>query len=174
MKAAARRRLLKSLAVTGGALIVGRHAPKDWVKPVVETVALPAHAQTSVCPVLEAAPRSAGFVLSMSTVLRDLGQIRVQTTFRNIHATNNMQFAGNFQLTTTPGGTAPPTLPVTVNSAPAGIVPPGSTFTYDLTIDLSGLPATDTNILFRPVDENLFGTIGPLHAEIVSSTSTCG
>ena len=69
MKAAARRRLLKSLAVTGGALIVGRHAPKDWVKPVVETVALPAHAQTSVCPVLEAAPRSAGFVLSMHHTL---------------------------------------------------------------------------------------------------------
>ena len=42
-----RRRLLKSLAVGGGAMSAAKVVPEAWVKPVVDSVVLPAHSQTS-------------------------------------------------------------------------------------------------------------------------------
>ena len=42
-----RRRLLKALAVGGGAVVVGNSLPASWTKPVIESVVLPAHAQAS-------------------------------------------------------------------------------------------------------------------------------
>jgi len=43
-----RRKLLKSLAAGGGAIIAGKTLPEKWTKPAVDAVMLPAHAQTSV------------------------------------------------------------------------------------------------------------------------------
>ena len=45
-KNAKRRQLL---AVLGGGSIVAATAPTSWVKPVISSVVLPAHAQTSLC-----------------------------------------------------------------------------------------------------------------------------
>ncbi len=45
----ARRRVLKTLAAGGGVVVAGKTLPQSWYKPVVETVVLPAHAQTSGC-----------------------------------------------------------------------------------------------------------------------------
>ena len=42
-----RRQLLKALAVGGGAVVVGNSLPESWMKPVIESVVLPAHAQAS-------------------------------------------------------------------------------------------------------------------------------
>jgi len=42
-----RRKLLKSLAIGSGAVIAGKSLPENWTKPVVSSVLLPAHAQTS-------------------------------------------------------------------------------------------------------------------------------
>ncbi len=42
-----RRRLLKALAVSGSALAGVKVLPDAWVKPVVESVVVPAHAQAS-------------------------------------------------------------------------------------------------------------------------------
>lgn len=42
-----RRKLLKSLAAGSGAILAGKSLPDTWVSPVVDTVILPAHAQTS-------------------------------------------------------------------------------------------------------------------------------
>lgn len=42
-----RRRLLKSLLVGGGILTTAPSLPRAWVRPVVQAVVLPAHAQTS-------------------------------------------------------------------------------------------------------------------------------
>ena len=42
-----RRRLLKALAATGGAVSVSSLLPGKWVKPVVEVGMLPAHALVS-------------------------------------------------------------------------------------------------------------------------------
>lgn len=41
-----RRKLIQLLA-TGGVVTSAKVIPTDWAKPVVETVALPAHAQTT-------------------------------------------------------------------------------------------------------------------------------
>lgn len=46
-KVSSRRRLLKSITVGSGFLAAGASLPPAWRKPVVDAVALPAHAQTS-------------------------------------------------------------------------------------------------------------------------------
>ena len=42
-----RRKLLKSIAAGSGAIVAGKSLPDSWSKPVVDSVILPAHAQTS-------------------------------------------------------------------------------------------------------------------------------
>jgi hypothetical protein len=42
-----RRKLLKSIAAGGGAVIAGKSLPENWSRPVVDSVLLPAHALTS-------------------------------------------------------------------------------------------------------------------------------
>jgi hypothetical protein len=42
-----RRKLLKSIAAGSGAVIAGKSLPENWTRPVVDSVMLPAHAQTS-------------------------------------------------------------------------------------------------------------------------------
>jgi hypothetical protein len=44
----ARRKLLKSIAAGSGAVFAGNKLPESWSRPVVNSVLLPAHAQTSV------------------------------------------------------------------------------------------------------------------------------
>jgi hypothetical protein len=46
-KSISRRKLLKSLAASGGAVIAGKSLPESWSRPVVDSVMLPAHALTS-------------------------------------------------------------------------------------------------------------------------------
>lgn len=45
-----RRKLLKSIAAGSGAVVVGKSLPESWSKPVVDSVLLPAHAETSQTP----------------------------------------------------------------------------------------------------------------------------
>ena len=42
-----RRKLLKSIATGSGAIVAGKSLPESWSKPVVDSVLLPVHAQTS-------------------------------------------------------------------------------------------------------------------------------
>lgn len=42
-----RRKLLKSIVAGGGAVVAGKSLPESWSRPVVDSVMLPAHAQTS-------------------------------------------------------------------------------------------------------------------------------
>ncbi|MGB5706480.1 MAG: hypothetical protein WBM41_06580 [Arenicellales bacterium] len=44
----ARRKILRTLVVGGGALTAAKVTPEQWTKPVVEAVVLPSHATTSV------------------------------------------------------------------------------------------------------------------------------
>ena len=46
-KQGSRRKLLKSVAVGGGAVAAGKMLPEQWARPVVDSVMLPSHAQTS-------------------------------------------------------------------------------------------------------------------------------
>ena len=43
-----RRTLLKSLAVGGGGVIAVKTLPREWMKPIVDSVIVPVHAQSSV------------------------------------------------------------------------------------------------------------------------------
>jgi len=45
--AAQRRKVLKRLAVAGGAIVAGKSMPDQWLKPVVDSVLMPAHAQAT-------------------------------------------------------------------------------------------------------------------------------
>ena len=45
-----RRKLLKSIAAGSGAIVAGKSLPENWSHPVVDSVMLPAHAQTSCTP----------------------------------------------------------------------------------------------------------------------------
>jgi hypothetical protein len=42
-----RRKLLKSIAAGSGAIVAGKSLPESWSRPVVDSVMLPAHAETS-------------------------------------------------------------------------------------------------------------------------------
>jgi hypothetical protein len=42
-----RRKLLKSIAAGSGAIVAGKSLPENWTRPAVDSVMLPAHAQTS-------------------------------------------------------------------------------------------------------------------------------
>ncbi len=42
-----RRKLLKSIATGSGAIVAGKSLPESWSNPVVDSIVLPAHAQTS-------------------------------------------------------------------------------------------------------------------------------
>ena len=42
-----RRKLLKSITAGSGAIVAGKSLPESWSRPVVDSVMLPAHAQTS-------------------------------------------------------------------------------------------------------------------------------
>ncbi len=60
-----RRKLLKSLAAGSGAVIAGKTLPEHWSRPVIESVVLPAHAQTSAALVTYTASAATGlFVMN--------------------------------------------------------------------------------------------------------------
>ena len=42
-----RRKLLKSIAAGSGAIVAGKNLPESWSRPVVDSVMLPAHAETT-------------------------------------------------------------------------------------------------------------------------------
>ncbi len=46
-KKESRRKLLKTIVAGGGVVLAGKTIPKSWSRPVVDSVMLPAHAQTS-------------------------------------------------------------------------------------------------------------------------------
>jgi len=169
-----RRKLIKFIAAGSGAFIAGKRLPEHWTKPIVYSVVLPAHAQTStssICPVFEIT--QFWYETSPQAVLSGFGQIRLVLTLQN-DTVSNFELDGTIQIWTSPSIIGPPALPVVVNSPPVGTFVPGSTFTYDITVDLSGLPGTEVALALRGIDTNLFGRIRPNIASIVSSTSTCG
>lgn len=46
-KEEARRRILKKMAVGGGIVTASQVMPERWIKPVIDSVILPAHADLS-------------------------------------------------------------------------------------------------------------------------------
>lgn len=169
-----RRRLLRVLGGSGGAAL-GSVLVVRWHKPLVHAVVLPAHAQMSPaeCPD-QLAALSFWYETEPDVALSGHDSVRLQLTLSNATA-SNMSFSATasdtFQLWSVPSVIDPP---VTINSAPSGIVPPGDTFSYDLEVDVSALPASETRLAFRPVDNDLFGTMAPSTAPLESAAFDCG
>ena len=65
-----RRKLLKSIAAGSGAIVAGKSLPESWSRPVVDSVMLPAHAQTSPAPPVPEEPTFGGAALNV--VLNDM------------------------------------------------------------------------------------------------------
>ncbi len=66
-----RRKLLKSIAVGSGAVAAGSAIPKKWSKPLVDSVVLPAHAQTTGCPSCSGPEQSEPYNSSLDMELVD-------------------------------------------------------------------------------------------------------
>jgi hypothetical protein len=92
-----RRKLLKSIAAGSGAVIAGKSLPESWTKPVVDSVMLPAHAETS-----PAAPTGPLAVASV-TVLNDRDEPEDEIAL----VVDN---AGNYQLIADPSSKPADTL----------------------------------------------------------------
>ena len=88
-----RRKLLKSIAAGSGAIVAGKSLPESWSKPVVDSVMLPAHAQTS--PAEPAPPTGPLAVASVTiTETNDGPEDEIALVLDN---------AGNYQLIADPG-----------------------------------------------------------------------
>ncbi|WP_438039048.1 pentapeptide repeat-containing protein [Sorangium sp. So ce128] len=62
----------------------------------------------------------------------------------------------------------------TVNEYPPAVVPPGGTFTYDITFTMAGAPGSGQAIGFQPQDSHFFGNLGPTKgATLLSSSFVC-
>ncbi len=100
-----------------------------------------------------------------------VGTIRMTATFTN-EAGANMEFTpGNtFQIWSVPSVLDIPTVVV---SEPSGTVAPDGDVFYDLILDVSGLPASETTFAFRQVDSNMFGTMAPGIIPLQSVSFVC-
>ena len=66
-----RRKLLKSIAAGRGAIVAGKSLPENWTKPVVDSVLLPAHAQTSGCTITMVVLDAAGALVPSGSLIDD-------------------------------------------------------------------------------------------------------
>jgi len=116
------------------------------------------------------------FKTSPDTDLSQYSSVNIKVTFTNNDSTNDMTFntSPQFQLWSNPDTSYDfvTMSDVTINSEPSGTVPPGSDYSYDLTVDLTNIPAGQVHLALRPFDNNIFGAIGPTYTSVVSSTVT--
>lgn len=75
----ARRRILKRLVAGGGIVATERIIPQDWHRPVVESVILPAHAQTS--PGTEEDKPTPENTMNMENTTNTMNTIQMNSTF---------------------------------------------------------------------------------------------
>jgi hypothetical protein len=102
-----------------------------------------------------------------------VNKIIMGATFRN-DSSSSLTFGpgDTFQLwiNDTNGDAVSP--PVTINEEPSGPVPPDSTFTYNLTIDVSDFIPSFVTLGFRGVSTEL-GTMRPNNMSLVEVSFTC-
>ena len=106
--------------------------------------------------------------------LGQVAEVRAWLTFRNTVGVD-IDFGADpyetLQIWSIPGGMDIGM--VTFNASPVGsVVPPGENFSYDVTIDVAGLPLAETGLAFRP-DSYHPGTLEPPRSELVSASFEC-
>ena len=119
-------------------------------------------------------PATLWFTTAPDVDLSPYSSAVIHVTFSNDHASDSFLFDAppQFQIWSVPGGhDFMGAAEVTANVEPSGTVAPGGMFSYELTVDLTGMPSGQRAIAFRPKDTN-FGTIGPDNAGVVASDVT--
>lgn len=102
----------------------------------------------------------------------DVATVRMTATFTNA-AGADMVFSptsGTFQLWSVPSVLD---IPVEVVEEPSGIVLPGGTVQYDLILNVSALPPSETTFALRQVDNDMFGTMAPELIPLQSVAFSC-
>ncbi len=119
---------------------------------------------------LEPDPTNNWYVTTPNSTLSKFNTVNFVVTFSNGEAAD-MVFSSSpqFQLWSVPSVINPP---VVINSEPSGNVAPGGFLSYDVTVTVSGLPATETQLAIRPVEDNLYGTLAPSQVPLVSESIT--
>jgi hypothetical protein len=119
---------------------------------------------------LEPDPTNNWYVTTPNRILSNFNTVNIVVTFSNGEAAD-MVFSSSpqFQLWTVPSVISPP---VVINSEPSGNVAPGGVLSYDLTVTVSGLPSTETQLAIRPEENNVYGTLAPSQVPLVSESIT--
>ena len=141
-----RRNLLKSIAAGGGAIVAGKTLPEKWTAPVVDSVLLPAHAQTSPAPTTTAAPCTPCLVAatycegqgdgSMRVTVAENGTVTVDHSVGSDTDTVDPCTGGDFSVTLTSAGAAQIVI--------SGNIPCGSTDTINVDVNGSTIPLSQS------------------------------
>jgi hypothetical protein len=110
-----RRRLLKTIAAGGGVLAGAKLVPDHWVKPAIESLVVPAHAQATGC--VDGGTVTATFGAAAPTINLDFGFSDADGTYDTTTGVVTMDFG-------VPGGcTGTSTMTATVSNpaAPTGV-----------------------------------------------------
>jgi hypothetical protein len=103
-----RRKVLKSMAAGSGAVIAGKSMPDQWAKPMVDSVLLPSHAQTSaVCTIIGSVSATSGFFDGADSGLDSIthGPFALPGSYDTIATTTAAEITVTPQITVTPGVT---------------------------------------------------------------------
>lgn len=122
-----KRKLIKSIAVGSGAIVAGKSLPESWSKPIVDSVMLPAHAQTST-PTTTPAPcddpvlDQSNVVLTGDFVIRDpSGQTSGGTATGTLSNTSSVPISISENLVVTP-----PSVGISFSVTTPGTLQPGA------------------------------------------------
>ena len=145
-----RRKLLKSIAAGSGAVIAGKNLPDSWKRPVVDSVMLPVHAQTS--PACNTALAGTYQGTGTGTILRcDDVQYDINPPIEIVIGADcsvSVTFTGNRPLTGTGTLNADNTFSVNVSrTEDCGVSPGGNDATGTVTGTVSGTQITGTGTL---------------------------
>ena len=146
-----RRKLLKSIAAGSGAIVAGKSLPESWKRPVVDSVMLPAHAQTS--------PPSPTFSCSV------VGQATINVSGGEV--------AGPIEYVVTNTGTGPLTGGDWGTSRAGGNVSFGSDGPGPLTLPDPFNPGDDFIVELTDIDLQFCNEPGTITVEFTSNESTC-
>jgi len=175
-----RRKLLKSIAAGSGAIVAGKSLPENWSKPVVESLILPAHAQTSPAEPPTCTTRN---ITGMRTSL-DLRSAGVATFSVNNYLGDDQQFAGTWS--GTPDATVTIndtrtisgcTVTVVVNATVEDLFEDAATITamswsVESTCD-DGNVCTSSGSGFNVVDSRIEAAAGEAFFDVCNSGTEC-
>ena len=139
-----RRKALRSMMAGGAAATGTGLLSKEWAKPVVDSVILPAHAQTSQVEEPPAAPPIGGFLTSASMA------------YSATPSLSDVNYSGSLDPSTSPATVdlPDPLADYSYNLTPTMAVEPGTTGNFNLTMVEAAFSGGDSTN-YSPSSENI-------------------